>query len=78
MLTSAKVLKKLEEHKTEINLCGAKRIGPFGSLVRCERTPGSDIDVLVEFERSKKTFDDYLGLNFLLEGLFEREGSFLN
>ncbi|MBN1761514.1 MAG: nucleotidyltransferase domain-containing protein [Methanomicrobia archaeon] len=72
MLTYEKALKKLEEHKTEINLYGAKRIRLFGSHMRNEQTPGSDLDVLVEFEHGKKTFDNYMDLKFFLEELFER------
>ena len=42
----------------------------FGSYLRSEQKEGSDIDFLVEFEKSKKTFDNYFGLKFFLEDLF--------
>jgi len=45
-----KIVKKL---KTE----GAKRIGVFGSYVRGEEYPDSDIDVLVEFSDRKSLLD---------------------
>ncbi len=32
---------------------------------------GSDIDILVEFEKDKKTFDNYMDLKFFLEDLFK-------
>jgi len=63
-------MKKLEEHRDRIKGYGVKRIGLFGSFVRSEQTPGSDIDVLVEFERGEKTFDNYMDLKFFLEELF--------
>ena len=69
-LTSESIMKKLEEHRDRIKGYGVKRIGLFGSFVRSEQTPGSDIDVLVEFERGEKTFDNYMDLKFFLEELF--------
>ncbi|MDD3248307.1 MAG: nucleotidyltransferase family protein [Methanosarcina sp.] len=52
---------------------GVKRIGIFGSFVRGEEKAGSDIDVLVEFDETKTTFDNYMDLKFYLEDLFKRE-----
>ncbi|WP_022852649.1 nucleotidyltransferase family protein [Thermodesulfatator atlanticus] len=46
---------------------GIKEIGIFGSFARQEQTPVSDIDILVEFEPSYKTFDNYMDLKFYLE-----------
>lgn len=48
------------------------RIGIFGSFARGEETGGSDIDVLVEFERGHKTFDNYMELKYFMEDLFHR------
>jgi predicted nucleotidyltransferase len=44
-----------------------KEIGVFGSYVRGEKKRGSDIDILVEFEKGYKTFDNYMELKFYLE-----------
>ena len=49
---------------------GVKNLYIFGSYVRGEQTPESDIDILVEFEKGKKTFKNYIGLKFYLEELF--------
>ena len=49
---------------------GVKNLYIFGSYVRGEQTPESDIDILVEFEKGKKTFRNYMGLKFSLEELF--------
>jgi len=51
---------------------GVRRIGFFGSLVRNEQKETSDIDVLVEFEKGAKTFDNYMNLKFYLEEVFGR------
>ena len=48
------------------------RIGLFGSFVRGEQHPESDIDLLVEFEPARKTFDSFIALSFFLEELLSR------
>lgn len=52
---------------------GVKNLYIFGSYVRGEQTPESDIDILVEFEKGKKTFDNYMDLKFYLEELFGKK-----
>lgn len=52
---------------------GVKRIGFFGSFVRSEQKETSDVDVLVEFEKGAKTFDNYMNLKFFLEDIFGRK-----
>lgn len=46
-----------------------KEIGIFGSYARNKQTEDSDVDILVEFEEGHKTFDNYIGLKFFLEGV---------
>ena len=46
-----------------------KNIAIFGSYVRGDQTPSSDIDILVEFVKGKKTFNNYINLKFFLEEL---------
>ena len=70
MLNSDEILKKIEESKDKIKKFGVRRIGLFGSYIRSEQKKESDIDVLVEFEKGKKTFDNYMELKFFLEDLF--------
>jgi len=50
-----------------------KEIGIFGSFVRNEETTKSDIDILVDFERDGKTFDNYMNLKYFLEDLLGLE-----
>ena len=71
MTTTDEILKKIEESKAIIKRFGVKEIGLFGSYVRNEQRRGSDIDLLVEFERGKKTFDNYIELKLFLEDLFK-------
>jgi len=70
MLNSDEILKKIEESKDKIKKFGVRRIGLFGSYIRSEQKKESDIDVLVEFKKGKKTFDNYMELKFFLEDLF--------
>lgn len=55
----------------KIKRYGVKRIGLFGSYTRSEQKAESDIDILVEFEKNQKTFDNYMYLKFFLEDLFK-------
>lgn len=49
---------------------GVLEIGLFGSYVRNQPNLESDIDLLVDIHRGKKTFRNYLNLSYFLEGLF--------
>lgn len=50
-----------------------RRCGIFGSFLRGQQQPESDVDVFVEFDPQRKTFDNFMGLVFFLEELFGRE-----
>jgi predicted nucleotidyltransferase len=64
----------LRQHGQEIrNKFGVERIGIFGSFVRGEEKPESDVDVLVEFREGEETFAHYMDLKFYLEDLFGRK-----
>jgi len=52
---------------------GVKNLYIFGSYVRGEQKIESDIDILVEFEKGKKSFDNYMNLKFYLEDLFGKK-----
>ena len=41
----------------------------FGSFARGDQKKRSDVDVLVEFEKGHKTFDNYMELKFHLEDI---------
>ena len=55
--------------ESEIRQLGVRRLAVFGSVVRDEARPGSDVDLLVEFTAGHKTFDRFLALAELLERL---------
>ncbi len=69
MMTRDEILKTLEENRDTIRGFGVRELGLLGSYARGDQTEGSDMDFLVQFERS--TFDNYFGLKSFLEQLFD-------
>jgi predicted nucleotidyltransferase len=66
-------LTQIQQNIRTIRECyGVARIGIFGSVVRGEETPASDIDILVEFREGEETFDHFMDLKFYLEDLLGR------
>jgi predicted nucleotidyltransferase len=70
--TKEHVLSLLQGHHHQIRDLGVHRLGLFGSFVRERQGHESDVDILVEFEPGRKTFDTFMQLAFLLEALFGR------
>jgi len=57
----------LAKHQEQLKECGVKRWGGFGSFARDEQSNRSVVDILVEFEPGKKSFDNFMHLAFFLE-----------
>jgi len=72
MFTKNDIVTTIQENTKEIKKYGVKKIGIFGSISRDSQTTDSDIDILVEFEKGKKGFDNYMELKFFLEKLFSQ------
>ena len=70
--TKHEVLRRLRQHRDEIRSFGVEKLGLFGSFVREEQAPESDVDILVEFRDEEKSFDNFMHLAFLLEDLLQR------
>ncbi len=62
------ILALLAKHRADLDRYGVRSLALFGSVVRGEEKPESDIDLLVEFE-GPATFDGYMELKFYLEDL---------
>jgi predicted nucleotidyltransferase len=62
----------IKGNKLKIQAFGVRRIGLFGSFVRGEQRPESDVDFLVDFEPFLKTFDHFMELSFFLEEALQR------
>ena len=67
--TQAHVLSYIQKHQAQIRAFGVSKLGLFGSFVRGQQDENSDIDVLVEFDSGRKTFDAFIRLAFFLEDL---------
>ena len=73
IINKASLLESLKLHQKEIKAYGVKSLGLFGSFVRNTPNENSDIDLLVDFEPHKKTYDNFMDLSFFLENLFGRK-----
>lgn len=70
--TKGEVLDRLSRNAEHLRVLGVQRLGLFGSFVREDQGPESDVDLLVEFQSGKKTFDNFMDLSFFLEDLLQR------
>jgi uncharacterized protein len=71
-LTRDQAIARLRAIESDVLALGVRRLALFGSVVRNEARPDSDVDVLVEFHPELKSFDRFLALAELLERALER------
>jgi predicted nucleotidyltransferase len=71
-LTHQQAVTRLLEAEQDIRALGVERLALFGSVLRGEARPESDVDILVQFIRGAKTFDRFLALSELLESRLGR------
>lgn len=70
MKKKEEVISILKEKRTDlIQTYHISRIGIFGSVIRDEAGPGSDIDILVDFNEDASLLD-HSGLKIYLERVF--------
>jgi predicted nucleotidyltransferase len=67
------ILKTLDAQAAELKKFGVQRVGLFGSFSSDENTDESDIDLLVDFSKGKKTLHNLVYLGVFLEKLFGRK-----
>ncbi len=71
--TKEEILALIQEHQNQLKELGVRRLGLFGSFGREQQIAESDVDMLVEYERGRKSFDRFMQTVFLLEELFGRQ-----
>ena len=49
----------IQAHLAELLALGARRLGVFGLFTRGEARDDSDVDVYVEFDEGKRTYDNF-------------------
>jgi predicted nucleotidyltransferase len=69
-MTRDDILATIAKHEGALRRLHVSELALFGSYVRGEERPDSDIDFVVEL--SEKTFDAYMDLKEFLENLFEK------
>jgi predicted nucleotidyltransferase len=73
MTTKENIIDILQSNKGMLSEYGVQHIGLFGSYVRNEQSRNSDIDLLIDFEPGKETFDNFMAVYDLFENLFRNE-----
>ena len=63
----------LKQNLDAIRNFGVKQIGIFGSYLRNQQKEISDLDILVEFEKGKKSFKAFITLLYYLEDLTNKK-----
>lgn len=72
MTTKESILSELKANKSRFSSIGIRGVGLFGSYVRDEQSLNSDIDILIDFDPEKETYDNFLAVCDLLEKLFSQ------
>lgn len=73
MTNKDEILNKIKNHKQDFAKFGITDIGLFGSYARNEEKINSDIDILIDFDPLKETFDNFMAVYDLLEKLFQNQ-----
>lgn len=71
--TKAEVVARIQQRQAQLRALGVAQMGLFGSFVRDEATAASDVDLLVDFEAGRKTFNGFLEVIDFLEEPLGRE-----
>ena len=71
-LTREGATARLIEAEAEIRALGVARLALFGSVLRNEARPDSDVDLLVQFVPGRKSYTRFLALFDLLEARLNR------
>lgn len=67
------LLIQLSSNKSTIKAFGVKQLRLFGSFATGKANNQSDVDLLVDFERGRKTHDNFMELSFYLEDILGRK-----
>ena len=65
------IISRLVRNEKNIKKFGVIRVGLFGSFQVGQQNEDSDIDILVEFQKDKINYDNFINLCFLLDELFQ-------
>ncbi len=71
MLSKERIKDEISSNRLLIRQYGISKIGLFGSYSREEQKRGSDIDILIDFQQNKETFDNFMAVCDLLDKIFK-------
>jgi len=72
-LNKEKVIALIKQNKKKLEEFGVEEIGLFGSFATGNETENSDVDILVNLNKNKKTFRNFLSPNYFLGRLFGKK-----
>jgi uncharacterized protein len=76
MVTAAankqELIQRIDGLRPDLSAHGVTRLALFGSFSRNTQHETSDVDLLVEFARGRKTFDNFIAVSELLESALQR------
>ena len=64
------IISRLVRNEKNIKKFGVIKVGLFGSFQVGQENEDSDIDILVEFQKDKNNYDNFINLCFLMDELF--------
>ena len=71
-MNGQEILARLRENEPALRARGVRHAALFGSRARGDNRPGSDIDIMVEFDPAARvTVFNYAGLKDYIAGLFD-------
>jgi len=73
MVTRTQIIKQIEKNADKIRSFGVSRLILIGSYATGKQKNRSDIDFIVEFNKKRGLFDDYINLLHFLEDLFNKK-----
>lgn len=72
-LNKKTLIQILTQNKAQLKEFGVLEIGVFGSYATGKANEDSDVDILVDLNANKKTFRNFLSLNYFLENLIGKK-----
>ena len=73
MTTKDYIISAIKTNKQTLKKLGIRNVGLFGSYFRDEQSVKSDIDILIDFDPDKESFDNYMAVYDYFEKLFKNE-----
>ena len=71
--TKYDLMHSLSENREAIKAFGVNSLGIFGSFRKETNTESSDVDLYVDFDPTRKSFDNFMALSFFIDELVGRK-----